>query len=320
MRPPSMPAPPVVATARVDDTNEIAERQRADEARRAERAARLVDAATWRAYALELEAARGPRPTAAIERLYVERYVPLLGAIARGECDAGVRQLVEQWRRDFREGYESAFASLRVTAKRPTMVMDAPDVAHRVARLASARSVKLVLVDAMSFDLGDRVAKRLASQLDKRAVLVEKNVLWSALPSTTPTQLHLLARGPEGLKDSLAPATESDVARGRNVVVFRRERLGAREVLKLDVVEARLRAQGDGYDARLDALADELAAALAKLFDTLPPRTLAYVFGDHGFVLGPGANGWATGAGSQGGSSPEEVLVGGQAWLLDAMH
>jgi CheY-like chemotaxis protein len=82
----------------------------------------------------------------------------------------------------------------------------------------------------------------------------------------------------------------------------------------------RLRAQGDGYDARLDALADELAAALAKLFDTLPPRTLAYVFGDHGFVLGPGASGWATGAGSQGGSSPEEVLVGGQAWLLDAMH
>jgi hypothetical protein len=284
------------------------------------RAQELQQRATWRSYAAELETAQGPRPIAAIEKLYAQRYVPLLGALARGEADAGVRAAVDGWRQGFRESYESAFASLRVTAKRPTMVMDAPDVAHRIARLASARSVKLVLVDAMSFDLCERVTARLAQKLDRRGVLVEKTVLWAALPSKTPTQLHLLSRGPEGLKDPPLSQGESDVARGRNASAFRRERLGPREVLKLDLVEARLREQGEPYDVRLDTLADEVSELVHKLLESLPARTLAYVFGDHGFVLGPGSNGWATGAATQGGSSPEEVLVGGQAWLVDGMQ
>jgi hypothetical protein len=305
--------------ARIEHERLEAERLEAERLE-AERAERLLVMQGWRAQALELDAARGPRPAAQVERLFVERYVPLLGALYRGEVDMAVRDIIRGWRDGFAESYEAAFGTIRVTGKRPTMVMDAPEVAHRVARLASARSVKLVLVDAMSFDLSERVASRLKTSLDKRAVLVEKTLLWSALPTSTPSQLHLLARGPQGFGDMPPAPSEPDITRGRNVTAFRRERLGAREVLKLDVVEARLRGPGAAYDERLDAIAEEVGDILLKLFESMPPRTLVYVFGDHGFVLGPGQNGWATAAAVQGGASPEEVLVGGQGWLVDAVQ
>lgn len=293
-----------------------AEREREE----AERAGRLVAMATWRQFAMELDGARGPKPPSLIEKLFVQRYVPLLGAIAREETDGAVENVVHEWRTSFAESYEASFGSMRVTTKRPPMVMDAPEVALRVARLSSARSVKLVLVDSMSFDLAERVGARVGVALDKRAVLVDRSVLWSALPATTPTQMHLLSRGVEGLKDIPPPVSEPEVQRGRTIASVRRERLGTREVLKLDLVEARLRSGGASYDERLDAIAIEVAEALVRLFETFPARTLAYVFGDHGFRLSAGSNGWATGPSTQGGATPEEVLVAGHAWLLDAVQ
>src|SRR5207253_2397527 len=95
----------------------------------------------------------------------------------------------------------------------------------------------------------------------------------------------------------------------------RRERIGQRDVLKLDVVEARLRDSGGPFDARMDDVADEVVASLAGIAAELPARTLMYVFGDHGFFLrniGPDR----TGRAEQGGSRPEEVLVGASAWLV----
>ncbi len=281
---------------------------------------RFLHAATYRAYAVELDAARGPRPVAAIEKLFVDRYLPLLGAVARGEADQGVRGVVEAWRQSFAQSYTEAFSTLRVTGKRPTMVFDAPEVASRVARLSSARSTKLVLVDSMSFELAERVTKQLSDRLGKRAALVDRTVLWSALPTRTPTQLHLIDRGPEGLKDPPPSSVEPDVSRGRNVSTLRRDKIGSREIYKLELVEARLRGPGGDYDSRLDGIATEIADVLAKLIDSLPPRTLVYVFGDHGFVLSPGMNGYATGPSVQGGASPEEVLVSGHGWLCDAVQ
>lgn len=283
--------------------------------------ARVQQSATYRSFAMDLDAAKGPKPVAVVEKLFAQRYVPLLGAAHRGELDGAALAVAEQWRASFAESYESAYPSMRATGKRPTMVMDAPDVATRVARLSSARSIKLVLVDSMSFDLGERVQTRIGRALDKRAVLVESTTLWSALPTRTYAQMHLLAKGPEGLKDPVAgPPSEPDVTRGRTVSSLRRERCGSREIMKLDLVEARLRGQGPAYDERLDGIADEVVEVLVKFMETQPPRTLVYVFGDHGFVLGAGSNGWATGAASQGGASPEEVLVGGYGFLVDAVQ
>ena len=156
--------------------------------------------------------------------------------------------------------------------------------------------------------------------MGSRASLAEQQILWSALPTTTPVQSFYLARGPNGLRDQEPPPSEPDISRGRNVSTLRRERIGSREILKLDLVEARLRTPGDGYDERLEAIAEETAQVIHRFAETLPARTLLYVFGDHGFVLPVGGSGFLTGPATQGGASPEEVLVGGFGWILDAVH
>jgi hypothetical protein len=201
------------------------------------------------------------------------------------------------------------------------MVFDAPDIAARIARLNGARATKLLLVDAMRFDIGERVADRLKDRLAGRAVCVERTLLWSALPTTTPTQLALLARGPEGLRDAEPESTpEPEIVRGRAVSTVRRDRVGSREVMKLDLVEARLRHPGPSYDDRIDSLAEEVTPILVKYVEALPPRTLVFLFGDHGFRFPVSTDGRATGPATQGGTSPEEVLVPAQAWLVGGVH
>src|SRR6185295_4162404 len=99
--------------------------------------------------------------------------------------------------------------------------------------------------------------------------------------TTTPAQLALISRGPEGLRDG-APASEPEagIARGRAVATLRRERVGSRELMKLDLVEARLRAAGPPFAERMEAIAEEVAEVVARFIDSLPPRTLLMVFGD----------------------------------------
>jgi hypothetical protein len=284
-------------------------------------ARRVIDGAEYRTHAMELDKARGPKPVAVIERLFSLRYAPLLGGVARGDADAAVRGVVDTWRASFENSYRDAFSALRVTGKRPPMVFDAPDIAARIGRLNGARATKLCLVDAMRFDVGERVAERLKDKLVGRAVLVERMLLWSALPTTTPTNLALLGRGADGLRDAEPTSEpEPEITRGRAVSTLRRERVGSREVMKLDLVEARLRNAGPAYDERLDALAEEVTPILVKFIETLPPRTLLFLFGDHGFRLPASPDGKTTGAATQGGTSPEEVLVPGQAWLVGGVH
>ncbi|MFT3774021.1 MAG: hypothetical protein QM820_52315 [Minicystis sp.] len=328
--PPTTPRPPIVvesAPARYYETPEppraveVEPPVRPTEPPPAHVARRVVDAAEWRTHAIELDKARGPKPVAVIERLFSTRYAPLVGAVARGEADVATRGVVDAWRTSFEHSWREAFSALRVTGKRPPMVFDAPDVAARIGRLNGARAVKLLLVDAMRFDLGERVGERLKERLTGRAVCVERMLLWSAIPTTTPTQMALLGRGPDGLRDA-EPASEPDteIVRGRAVSTLRRDRAGNREVMKLDLVEARLRASGPAYDERLDAVADEVAPIVIKFIETLPPRTLLFLFGDHGFRLPASPDGRSTGPATQGGVSPEEVLVPGQAWLVGGVH
>jgi hypothetical protein len=284
-------------------------------------AQRVVNAAEWRAHAVELDKARGPKPVSVIDKLFSSRYMPLVGAIARGEVDTTVKSVADTWRMNFEHSYREAFSALRVTGKRPPMVFDAPDIAGRIGRLNGARIVKLLLVDAMRFDIGDRVAQHLTERLAGRAVCVERMLLWSAIPTTTATQAALISRGPEGLRD-VDPAHEPDpeIVRGRAVATVRRERLGSREVMKLDLVEARLRGGGPAYDERLESIADEVAQVTLRYIESLPPRTLLFLFGDHGFRLPASPDGRTTGPATQGGVSPEEVLVPGQAWLVGGVH
>jgi hypothetical protein len=273
----------------------------------------------WRTWMRELDSARGPKPLAVIERMFVSSYVPLSDAVARGVADGEAEHVLETWAASFEKSYSEAFDALRLRGKRPTMVLDVPEVAHRIGRLHGARAVQLLLVDGMRFDLGLRVQERLKMLMGQNAALTERLLLWSALPTTTAVQLELIGRGPDGLREPIEGAESTlPVARGRSAGVPRRIKTGHREVLKLDLVESHMAVAGESLAPRLDALANEVAESVANHFLKLPPRTLVMLFGDHGFVTEPQSTG--TSPASHGGASPEEVLVPGFAWLVGSVH
>jgi hypothetical protein len=273
----------------------------------------------WPTWVRDLEGASGPKPLGAVERMFVSSYVPLRDALARGIAKPSARPAAEAWATSFAQSYKEAFAALCVRGKRPSMVLDVPDLALRIARLHGARSVQLILVDGMRFDLGLRIERQMRALLGQEIALTERLLLWSALPATTAVQLDLIGRGPEGLKDfSAGVESEVPVARGRNAATPRRIKTGHRDLLKLDMVESRLNEPGADEASRLDALADETADALATTIGKLPARTLVMVFGDHGFVMDELDNG--TAAARHGGCRPEEVLVPGFAWLIGGLH
>jgi hypothetical protein len=273
----------------------------------------------WRHWMQKLDAARGPKPLNAIEQLFINAYVPLADAKHRGIAGPECGAVLEQWASSFSHSYSEAFDAMRLRGRRPMMVLDIVESTQRLARLHGARNVQLILVDGMRFDLGVRVEQHLVGALGQEATLTDRFLLWSALPTTTAQQLELIGRGPEGLREGDTHAeTPVLVARGRQASTLRRIRAGSRELLKLDLVEARLSDAGPPVAQRLDELAVEIADALSAAFTRMAPRTLVAVFGDHGFCLD--ATDQGSSAMRQGGSSPDEVLVPAYAWLVGQTH
>src|SRR5690606_34253385 len=111
-----------------------------------------------------------------------------------------------------------------------------PQLASRLARLHGARSTQLVLVDGMRFDVGLRVHDLMRAELGADAACTERLLLWAALPTNTPTQLDLLAKGPDGLASFEPSEREEHFTRGRGLTTLRRVKVGPRDVLKLDVI------------------------------------------------------------------------------------
>jgi hypothetical protein len=280
----------------------------------------IMTRATCERLVSELEAAHGPKPVSTIEELFRNNYAPLLDASCRGLDDAAADAAIKIWRASFEKSYGDGFRTLKLTGKRPNMVLDVPELAARQARLNGARAVQLLLVDSMRYDLGQRVVGKLHERIGDRAVCVDEALLWSALPTITPTQLRLLARGPRGLRESAPQSERRDpiIHRGKSVTTLRRVRIGQRDLVKLDVVEARLREAGPNFDDRMNDLSVEVADVIARFSESLAPRTLLYVFGDHGFTMERDGNG--TSPASQGDATPEEVLLGGYAWLVGDVH
>ena len=272
----------------------------------------------WPGWVRDLEATRGPRPLAVIERTFVTSYVPLLGAVREGIAEGAAARALDTWSQNFANSYREAFDALRVRGKRPAMVLDAPDIALRTARLHGARTVQLLLIDGLRFDLGLRVEQRVRALMGHKAALAERLLLWSALPSTTEVQLELIGRGAPGLAELGAVESEVPVARGRGASTPRRVKAGHRDLFKLDLIEARLSEPGAPESERLDALADEVSTAIADFLGKQPARTLVLAFGDHGFCLDSREHG--TTAAVSGGASPEEVLVPAFAWLVGGLH
>ncbi len=268
----------------------------------------------WRAWTLQLVAARGPQPLAALERLFAESYMPLANAVAAGLDDARAKAAHDEFRGAFSKSYLEAFPTFSATTKRPRMVLDVHESASRIARLHGARSTRMLLVDAMRWDVSRLVEERLVMRLGDRASLTDQMLLWSALPTTTMRQLETIARGVEALRSPGEMDDDAEPPRGRTAEYVRRLRIGPREVHKLDLVESRLQGARGGVLPALPEIAEATAEAIARHVETLSPKTLLFVFGDHGFTID------RTGTARQGGASPEEVLVGAFAFLVGDVH
>jgi hypothetical protein len=277
-------------------------------------AAATVPEELWRGWTHELAGARGPQPLSALEKLFTDSYVPLSNAIAGGLDDPRARAAHDEFRQTFARGYAEAFPTFAVTTKRPRMVLDAHEVAGRIARLHGARSTRLLLVDGMRWDLSRLIEQQLGARLGSRAAITDEIVLFSALPTTTMRQLETIARGVDALRAPAELDPDADLPRGRTAEYIRRLRIGPRELYKLDLVEARLSGSRGTALRSFPAIAEATADAIARHAETLAPHTLLFVFGDHGFTID------RTGTAAQGGASPEEVLVGAFSLLLGDVH
>ncbi|MCL2723022.1 MAG: hypothetical protein FWD69_01155 [Polyangiaceae bacterium] len=276
----------------------------------------------WRGWARTLGDARGSQPLASLERLFTENYVPLANAIASGLEDPRALRASDEFRRSFERTYGDAFATFGMTGRRPRLVMDAYDIASKTARLHHARTTHVLVVDSMRYDLGCMVRDALArSACATVSLLASEMLLWSALPTTTFRQLETLARGMEALREPVAD-DGSESLRGRVAQSVRRLRVGSRELYKLDIVPAMLK---DAFDqgprttseqvmATFDDIAETVTGALVRHIQSLAPRTLLFVLGDHGFSID------RSGHITNGGASPEEVLVPSFAYLIGDSH
>jgi len=273
----------------------------------------------WRSWALALGAARGPQPLGAFERLFTESYMPLANAIACGLDDARATRAHDDFRRSFERSYTDAFLTFGATGRRPRLVMDAYDVAAKQARLHSARTTHLMVVDGMRWDLGCLVRDAITRKSGGNASLTAETLLWSALPTTTFRQLETLARGMDALR-APAPEEGAESLRGLRAETVRRLRVGSRELYKLDVIPSMLGSLDGAAPSAgelvtsLAGIADVVAEGLVRHVATLPPRTLLLVIGDHGFAVD------RRGRISHGGASPEEVLVPAFAYLVGDLH
>lgn len=302
---------------------EVIEKGARDAARRRATAGVPVSGPTdfWRSWAIALSAARGRQPLAAFERLFVDSYMPLANAIAQGLDDARARSAHDEFRDGFERTYADAFAAFGATGRRPRMVMDAFDVAFKQARLHNARATQVLVVDALRHDIGCVVRNQLAKRAAGTVSLTSESLLWSALPTTTYRQLETLARGMDALR---APASEegADSLRGRTAETVRRMRVGSRELYKLDLVPSMLGALpdaslGEGPAPVIAAITEigmSVTDAVLRHVETLTPRTLLLLIGDHGFTVD------RRGQITHGGSTPEEVLVPCLAYLVGDLH
>jgi hypothetical protein len=248
--------------------------------------------------------------------------MPLANAIAAGVEDPRALRAHDDFQRGFSRSYADAFAAFGASGRRPRLVMDAYDVAAKQARIHNARTTHVLVVDAMRHDLGGLVRDAIAQRAPAAASLTSESVLWSALPTTTFRQLETLARGMDALRSPAPDDEVVDSLRGRSAESVRRLRVGSRELYKLDVIPAMLGGLAEptrGASAAhvvdaLEPIADAVADAIVRHFQTLPPRTLLLVIGDHGFTID------RRGRVTHGGATPEEVLVPCLSYLVGDLH
>lgn len=267
----------------------------------------------WRGWMLSLTAARGPQSLATFERLFIEAYLPLIHAITMGLEDPRAKAAMLVFRRTFESSYPEAAARFQATSKRPAMVLDAPQIAMRLARSNGARVSQIIMVEAMRYDVGLEVRDALEMTMGARAMLIDDSRLHAALPTTSGRQLETIARGPEALRSPATHAEDSTLG-SQAGGGLRKIRVGGRELYRLDTIDLAVQSDATHAMSNVRALAENVAETIAHHAMALRSRTLLFVIGDRGFSID------AAGRAKCGGSTPEEVIVPAFAFIVDAVQ
>lgn len=264
------------------------------------------------AWLAQLRSMNGPKQHASVERAFVTAYVPLSREVAMGRAPEEARTAVETWAEGFAQSYAAAFKTLNGHARRPTMVRDIFDVAQRWLNQFRARSLQLLLVDGMRFDLAQRLNETIEQRLAGRGVCRDQALLWAALPSNSSAQRladPASTRPARPTKPGASGTAEKSAAGSVETV-----RVGTRELFRVDRLADDLTKPGEAEAARTERLATLLADTIVPWLKERPPESLVVVFGDHGFHWQ--ASGAGTSPAQRGGALPEQVLVAASAWLL----
>jgi hypothetical protein len=255
-----------------------------------------------------LDGLTGPQSLGALEKAFTSAYMPLLSAFRQGLKDTKAKAACEKFGAGFAHVYREASRAFSIRQKLPPLVLDAPEIAMRLAREARAPKIFCVLCDSMRYDVGAAFARAFATRFPNVAN-VHSGILWAGLPTTTSRQIELLARGKEALLEEHVPQSEPTIGRDRTADAVRRARVGSREIYKLDSVAMRvLRGNVDAQD-----LGEAVADAIGGFVDSKRREQphLLFVFGDHGYALRGEVP-------TEGSSLPEQVLVPSFGYVLPA--
>ncbi|MET0413853.1 MAG: hypothetical protein ABW217_21265, partial [Polyangiaceae bacterium] len=272
-------------------------------------------AAQCQTWMQQLRDMSGPKNHATIERTFVSAYVPLCREIVAGGAPAGAAEVAAAWAEGFAQSYSSAFKRMRSNRPRPRMVWDVMELALRWTTQFRTRSHQLLMVDGMRFDLGGSVNQELSQRLGARARCLDHALMWSGLPSNSPSQLKMFAPAP-----TRPAALELWPGRGvggePSLPGIERLEIGSRPLYRVSGLEDDLKNPGEQASERLERLAGALATRVAPWIQSQAVGTLVVLFGDHGFHWQTTDTG--TTAAQCGGAMPEQVLVQASAWLVNA--
>jgi hypothetical protein len=181
--------------------------------------------ASWLA---QLRSMNGPKQHASVGRAFVTAYVPLSREVAMGRAPEEARTAVDTWAEGFAQSYAAAFKTLHGHARRPTMVRDIFDVAQRWLNQFRARSVQLLLIDGMRFDLAQRLNETIEQRLAGHGVCRDQALLWAALPSNSGAQR---LADPASTRPAQPPKSGAAVNATGNVELVR---VGTGELFRVD--------------------------------------------------------------------------------------
>ncbi|MBW2063665.1 MAG: hypothetical protein JRJ03_01910 [Deltaproteobacteria bacterium] len=181
-------------------------------------------------------------------------------------------------------------------ASRPTMIEDLPSMLSRKRNVPDHQRVCYVLMDGMRWDLWEYIKAHFFGKMPNFFRIVREGALWSGLPTSTESQLGRF----EGALHSRTNGVDGDFP------------------WKISGVDEKIHSERGPLTHLFANVVNYLEIEVLLRLRDLPPRTLLFLFSDHGFVENPSFNldnKYESPRYIHGKDSPFEVIVP-WAWIM----